>query len=792
MDGLLASGRYPEACAAITNALDENRWSVRLRWRAREVFLSNGRTEAAAQTVDKVVEMVSAQPRSYRDAPSLVAFGQAALLKGADPKRVLDALFDTAKKADPRFREVYLASGNLALEKHDFALAAKRFEEGLKQLPDDPELQCGLAQAYAPSDSALMRNALEGALKRNSNHVGSLLLLVDNSIDAEEFEQAERLLNRIKTVNPWHPDSWAYRAVLAHLRNQPAEERAARQNALKYWPTNPRVDYLIGLKLSQNYRFAEGASHQRQALRFEADYLPAKAQLAQDLLRLGEETEGWKLAQDVQKEDGYDVAAYNLLNLRDTMRHYVTLTNADFILRMKQNEAAVYGSRVLAQLSMAKSNLCIKYGLELQNPTIVEVFADQKDFAVRTFGMPGNPGFLGVCFGRVVTANSPAAHPGHSVNWEAVLWHEFCHVITLQLTRNKMPRWLSEGISVYEELQANPAWGQRMDPDYREMVLGIELTPVSKLSSAFISPRSEHHLQFAYYESALVVEFVVQRYGFDRLKAVLQDLGEGMEINQAIARNTAPMDQIETQFAAFARQRAEDLGPALDWTKPKPGDAGGNLFVSPNSAVTTNNFWLLSGQMEELLATKQWAAAKPILERLLKAYPDWIGADSGYGKLARVHRELGETNAERAVLEQWAMRDDETTEVFGRLMQLGVAAGDWALVMQNANRYLAVNPLVRAPYQHLSQAAEHLNDLPTAISAYRSLLVLDPPDPAETHFQLARLLHRTGDSEAKRQVLEALEEAPRYREALRLLLELENPSPQTTTNTPTTAMEAKQ
>src|SRR5262249_11388957 len=161
------------------------------------------------------------------------------------------------------------------------------------------------------------------------------------------------------------------------------------------------------------------------------------------------------------------------------------------------------------------------------------------------------PGYLGVCFGSVVTANSPAAHAGSAVNWQSVLWHEFCHVVTLQLTRNKMPRWLSEGISVYEERQANSSWGQRMNPRYREMVLGDELTPLSKLSGAFISPRSDLHLQFAYYESSLVVEFLVQRFGIEKLKAILRDLGEGTEINQAIAKQTLPMETLETEFEAF-------------------------------------------------------------------------------------------------------------------------------------------------------------------------------------------------------------------------------------------------
>ena len=324
--------------------------------------------------------------------------------------------------------------------------------------------------------------------------------------------------------------------------------------------------------MSQKYRFAEGAACQRQALAFDPGFLPAQIQLAQDLLRLGEETEGWQLADEVHKQDAYDVTAYNLVTLHGTMQKFQTLTNADFVLRMSPHEAALYGDRALALLGRAKAHLTEKYGITLESPTVIEIFPEQKDFAVRTFGMPDNPGFLGVCFGRVVTANSPASQGGNPANWEAVLWHEFCHVVTLQLTKNKMPRWLSEGISVYEELQANPSWGQTMNPRYREMVLGDDLTPVSELSGAFMTPKSDLHLQFAYYQSALVVEYLVGKYGFASLKAILRDLANGVDINDAIAKHTAPMKQIEKEFAAFAKAKAEALGPGLDWKKP--GEAG--------------------------------------------------------------------------------------------------------------------------------------------------------------------------------------------------------------------------
>src|SRR5262249_24725498 len=153
-----------------------------------------------------------------------------------------------------------------------------------------------------------------------------------------------------------------------------------------------------------------GAAHQKQALAFDANYLPAKGQLAQDLLRLGDESEGWKLAQEAQKEDAYDIALFNLTTLHDTMQRFATVTNNDFIIRMNSREAAIYGEQALDLLTRAKTNLCSKYGYELPGQAIVEIFNEQKDFAVRTFGMPGNPGYLGVCFGNLITANSPAAH----------------------------------------------------------------------------------------------------------------------------------------------------------------------------------------------------------------------------------------------------------------------------------------------------------------------------------------------------------------------------------------------
>ncbi len=769
MQSLLVTGRYPEANSALTEALTRYRYSIRLRVLGVEVLNANGNPERARALLEEI-NFGSLNTRGY-DVPAVVALGKAALLLGAEPAQVLENLFDQAKRTDPKHRDAYLASGQLALDKGDFALAAKIYGDALKKFPEDADTHFGLARAFQPSDRPEMLKELEAALSHNANHVPSLLLLADHAIDAEDDALVRKMLDQVQSVNPWHPEAWAYRAVLAHLHNDTNGESEARETGLKFWKTNPSVDHLIGKKLSQKYRFAEGSAFQRQALKFDAMYLPARIQLAQDLLRLGDEEEGWQLAEEVHQRDGYDVTAYNLVGLRETFGKFQSLTNPDFTLRMSRHEAAVYGDRALELLQRAHKRLTEKYGLTPAPPTIVEIFPEQKDFAVRTFGMPENPGFLGVCFGHVVTANSPASQTAHPANWQAVLWHEFCHVITLQLTRNKMPRWLSEGISVYEEFQENATWGQAMTPRYREMVLGDDLTPVSKLSAAFLSPKSDLHLQFAYYESALVVEYLVQRFGFDSLKQILHDLGEGADINAAIAAHTEPIGEFEKDFAAFARERAERLAPGLDWKKYKPIDPE-HASVAELVEKNPTNFWALTDYARKLVGEKKWEQAKAPLKKLLEAYPAFTGANNAYSLLAAAHRGLNETNEEREVLSKLAALDTDATATFQRLMELDEAVKDWSGVAQNAERFLAVNPLLPQPYRHLARANEELSQTEAAIQSYHKLLLLDPPDPAVVNFRLARLLRQRGDPAAKRHVLQALEEAPRYRDAHRLLLEI--------------------
>ncbi|MGH7192439.1 MAG: tetratricopeptide repeat protein, partial [Candidatus Saccharimonadales bacterium] len=687
----LALGRYPDAQKTLEAALGRFQASIRLRWLGREVARYNGQPDRADALTDEIGGLLRFSSGRFRDPANQITLGRFFLGQGVDAKQVLDRIYNQLKQTQPNYIETYLASGELALDKQDYALAAEAFEQAAKLDPATPDAQFGLARAYAPSEPEKSQTAIEAALERNPHHVESLLLLVDDQVDSERYDKATETLQRIEAVNPEHPLLWAFRAVLAHLKNEPKAEQDCRQRALRWWPTNPAVDHKIGQKLSQKYRFAEGAAYQRRALEFDADYLPAKLQLAQDLLRLGDEDDGWPLADAVYGKDGYNVVAHNLVELRDHLDEFRTLEGDGFLLRMDPREAEIYGPRVLDLLQRAKTTLCAKYEVTIDEPVIVELFPRQQDFAIRTFGLPGGAGFLGVCFGRVITANSPASQGEHPSNWQATLWHEFCHVVTLHKTHNKMPRWLSEGISVYEERQADSTWGQSINPRYREMMLDERLTPVSQLSGAFLHPRTPLDLQFAYFESSLVVEYLVEKYGLDVLKRMLVDLGVGMPINDALARYAGSLEALDHEFAEYAHQQAAAMAPKADWSEPKVAADADAAELARWVEQHPNNYAGLRHLSRRLIEQKQWQAAEAPLKKMAELYPQDAGTGNPFAMLATVYRELGDAAGERAALEKLAELSADEVDAFSRLVELCSQAEDWESAEKNGKRLLAVN-----------------------------------------------------------------------------------------------------
>ena len=272
VQSLLATGQYDQAYEEASSFVNDTfPLSMPLLMVAHEAYQDTNHGPQAHMLLERIYRMAAVRRIDYLDAQELVAVGRAVLLLGGEPRIILEEFYNRAQRKDPNDVTAFIAAGELALDKQDYELAAQQYQTALKRFADVPAVHVGLAQAFYPSDRQAMLQALNAALVINPQQCDALLLLAEHEIDAENYAHAQDLLDQVLHVNPWRPEAWALKAVLATLGYGREDASVCRKKAMTYWPANPAVDSLIGRKLAQKYRFSEAADFQRKALNLAFD-----------------------------------------------------------------------------------------------------------------------------------------------------------------------------------------------------------------------------------------------------------------------------------------------------------------------------------------------------------------------------------------------------------------------------------------------------------------------------------------------------------------------------------------
>ena len=189
-----------------------------------------------------------------------------------------------------------------------------------------------------------------------------------------------------------------------------------------------------------------------------------------------------------------------------------------------------------------------------------------------------------------------------------------------------------------------------------------------------------------------------------------------------------------------------------------------------------NSYWALRGLASARFQAEEYEEALELLERLDKLDTFTGERSDPIMMMARCYRELEQTELEIATLQRVIGMSSDSLPALRRLIELAEPEQQWDRVADYANQINAINPLVPDGHTALADAAENLDQPEQAAAALKTLNLMDPLDPAEIDFRLATNLAQMGDREsAKHFVMRALEQAPRYRAAHRLLLDLAEP-----------------
>jgi tetratricopeptide (TPR) repeat protein len=766
----IAQGHYQEAQTLLTPAASAQPDSdAALELGLLELYL--GKRADGIRRLRVLTGRLS--PRSARDffrlaqaASALATFQDAQAFKDAN------SYFRDANKLAPNDPDINAAWGELFLDKHNPADAMKSFQEALRVDDSHVGALIGAAEVNTGMNPPAARAALERALKINANSVPALLLQAELALDDRERDRARESIKKALAVNPNSLEARSLDAAIARLEDKAAEFDRVAQDVLKINPGYGEVYRVAGDHLARNYRFDEAVTLVRRALTLDADNTRAYSDLGTHLLRTGDEPGARVALERAFKGDAFDQTTFNQLDLLDTIDKFVTITDGDIIMRLDPAEVGVMREYAMPLAKEALGTLQKLYDFKVTGPILIEMFPKHDQFAVRTIGLPGFIGALGACFGRVVTLDSPNAREPGEFHWGETLWHEIAHVITLQLSKNRLPRWLSEGISVWEERRARPEWGREMDMSFAQAINEDKVLKLKVLNEGFSDPRL---ISLSYYQASLVVDHIVDTYGEPKLRDLIRSYGEGLETEAAVKESLGvSLDQLQEGFDARLEKQYATLRKSLQTpkveSKPTPDDLKKLAETNPESFAV---------QMQLAVALHQAKDPKgaiQALERAAKLAPTATGDNNPNKMIAAIAGEMKDEPRQIQALDALLKVDASDVESARQLAKLLDSVKDDRRSEEAYRRVIGIDPFDRDAQTAYGRLALKRKDNDAAVRAFRAALARNPPDRAQAHVDLAEAYVSAGQAaEAKKEILAALEIAPSFEKAQDLLLKIAQP-----------------
>lgn len=811
-------GQYERAENVLSTAIEESggvALAAPLATRLAELYMDTGRSGEALALLEELNQ------NSFPSVRAIVRLGQVLALRGnSEPARAqfqlaldrydtgavytseevamaalaaweldlfhdANALFDEAIRLDDQNLEALVLWGELFQQKFNDEDAQRNFSEALE-----------LNRRYGPALRGLAEISageryLTRALDINPQDAKALARFGALLIRNEQEVEGQRMLERALEINPELIQALATQAVLAVLQDDEATYQQVEQQVRTFSPGNSEFYTRVAEQLGNQYRFERAVSLARQAIDNDPRDWQAHTVLGGNLIRLGEEDEGRRHLELAFENDPFNVLTSNMLQVFDVMDEYATLETEHFRVRMSQRDATILWPLMSTMLEDSWDRLVSQYGFEPEVPVIIQVFERTQDFAVRSVGLPDIGPLVGICFGKVITLISPDTL---AANWQEILWHELVHVWTLQMTDNRMPRWLSEGISTWEESQGQPEWGRRQGLDLVRAYEQGQLLPVGDLNAGFLGANSNADLSFAYFESYMVVDYIVERFGFDTLRELILAYQDEHDENRIfLSVFDQDLQAFDEDFQQWVTEQVEALDVYVHMEDSPDESSGHGHGVRENSSAVLaelyNNQALrdyMQSRVEEqprdfqahlqlgivLFREQQYQQALQHLQQAQDILPTYSGYPSPAQVMAQVYEAMGDEEARLAQLRIMLANQQHDANT-------PLILANHALDRQNLDearyyidRALAVDPYQPEVQQRLAEYATAAADTSLAVQAFEVLMALEVSDPVGARTDLAAAyLANSQQEEAKATVLRALEQAPSYQRAQQILLQ---------------------
>jgi tetratricopeptide (TPR) repeat protein len=655
-----------------------------------------------------------------------------------------------AAVAQPGSKAIYRVRWGLLLhERFNDKEAVDLFNEALQQEPANARAYLGLALVSADGFDSKAEEYAAKALtldpKLVEAHELKANLALENSKTQEAVEEADKAIAL---------SNEALEAMAVHASVEVLADRSPDVWFAKIRAVNPSYGEgyaLVGYHLVLNRRYEDGVTYYRKAIEADPKLWAARSQLGINLMRLGQEEEPLKQLEMSYNNGQRDAATVNSLRLLDSYKNFVIFRDDTTILKLRKNEAELLRPYFQAELHKAMAMYEKKYKMKLPGPVQLEVYPDHEDFAVRTMGMPGL-GALGVTFGEVVAMDSPSGRKPGEFNWGATLWHEMSHVYILSATNHRVPRWFTEGLAVHEEGEASPEWSDRLTPEVLLAIRDKKLLPVEQMDQGFIFPEYPSQVVVSYFQAGSICDYIKQRWGDDKLLEMVRSF--------AMLKTTPEVIQKDLQMT------------------PEEFDKAYMAWLEKSAGQTATNFDAWRKGLKELAAlaeAKQNDAVVKAAPDVLRMYPEYVGDANAYEFLAVAQLAKGDKQGAMSTLTAYEKMGGESPEALMKLASLEEELGHAKEAASTLDRINYIYPESEELHRHLGELWLVQGNYAGAVREYSAVVALKPLDKASAEFNLAQAYFAAGEKDkAEESVLLALETAPGFRPAQKLLLQIKS------------------
>ena len=749
--------------------------------------LRRGQRQAGLARLGGVIDAYNTLPGGVFRARELAAAGRAAAALGfQSPGLFRDALrvFDEAAVLDPGDPLPHLLAAELLLDKFNTAEAAESITAVLRNNPGHPQglfLAARLQDrpAAALDDGGEPTDALAQALAVNPDYPPARALEVQRLLEQDRHQEAKQRAAAAVGALPDAPETLAALAAVRLLGGEDAELLELEARYRHNWPGDPLLDLALASAAERRRWYREAARRSRAALRRSPDSAAALRLLGLNQLRLGDIAEGRSVLEDAFRRDPFDALVKNTLDLLDELDGFRTVRSPPFEFVLPADEADVLRPYVEGLSREAVDSFRDRYGYEPPETLRIEIYDRSADFSVRTVGIPGI-GAHGVCFGDVIALESPSAREIGTYHWASTLWHELAHVAAMGLTDNRVPRWFTEGLSLLEERRR---FGDGASLPFYLALRDGRLLDIPHLDDGFVRPSWPGQVAVSYFHASLVLEHLEQEYGFAAILEMLEGYRQGMDtprvIEEVLGITPEALDEavdalLEARFGSTARGLKESgpEGQGAPLHPPAEPHRGIEALVARADAAPANfALQIQAGIALHEAGRNPEAIAR--FERAAEAAPGYGGADGPYRYLSRLYADAGQPDLARRSLHDHLKRFPAAYDEWLRLAASYAGDGKPREAGAALTSAIEAYPMLPEPHERLAEAAAAQGLADLEVRERQAALASGTPDRAGALYALALAHFRAGNrSAARRRVLEALEIAPTFDPALRLLLDL--------------------